>query len=296
MKFLAPNSFLRALNPCFLFRPDILARACSRKLLARPERCVVRTAWGDWLEVEPRKFIGAQVYLRGVHELAVCELLWRLTEPGETAVDAGANIGVMTSLLSRKVGARGRVLAFEAHPGVFRQLEQNVRRWERRPIDLFNQALSARAGSVNLCEGDGFAINEGTARVEGVGRRGPRFQVQSVCLDQVPSARAARIMKIDVEGHELEVLLGAASTLAERRLRDVVFESAWGFPGAAHELLQEYDYRVFEIRQSLLGPKLVPLRARSKQHGRLADYLATLEAPRALELVASPGWQVLKRR
>ena len=121
------------MSPCFLFRLDIFVRACWRKLKRRPERCLAQTAWGDWLEVEPRKFIGANVYMRGVHELAVCEVLWRLARAGETAVDVGANIGVMTSLLSRKVGERGRVLAFEAHPDVFRQLERNAQRWKSRP-------------------------------------------------------------------------------------------------------------------------------------------------------------------
>ena len=75
----APRLFvispLRVFNPCFVFRPDVLARACWRKLRARPVSRVVRTAWNDELEVEPREFIGAQVYLRGVHELAVCEVL-----------------------------------------------------------------------------------------------------------------------------------------------------------------------------------------------------------------------------
>jgi len=107
-----------------VFRPDIFLQACWRKVRTRPERCLVRTAWGDWLEIQPRKFIGGSIYLRGVHELPVCELLWRLTAPAETVLDVGANIGVMTSLLSKRVGRSGRVLAFEAHPALFRQLRR----------------------------------------------------------------------------------------------------------------------------------------------------------------------------
>src|SRR5258708_3924507 len=126
-----PNILARALNPCFVFRPDIFLRACLRKMRVRPERCQVKTAWGDWLGIEPRKFIGANIYMRGVHDLAVCEVLWRLAGEGEAVVDVGANIGLMTSILSRKVGRRGRVLAFEALPEVFDKIERNVRPWNR---------------------------------------------------------------------------------------------------------------------------------------------------------------------
>src|SRR5215831_1169540 len=86
------------LDPSFVWRPDIFVRACWRKVTRRPERCLARMAWGDWLEVEPSRFIGRNIYMRGVHELAVCEALWRLSRPGDRAVDAGANIGVMTSV------------------------------------------------------------------------------------------------------------------------------------------------------------------------------------------------------
>lgn len=252
----------------------------------------MRTAWGDWLEVEPRKFIGAHLYMRGVHELSVCEVLWRLARPGETVVDAGANIGSMTSLLSRKVGESGRVLAFEPHPVVFRQLKNNVRRWPARRIELFNQALSSQPGLIELCEGDGFGVNEGTASVGGASG-GRSFRVSSVRLDGVRSAWTSRIVKLDVEGHECQVLRGTTGILAGGHLRDVVFESSWNFPAAAHELLRSYGYRVFEIGQSLRGPRLRPVRRRSGRHERLADYLATRQDTRALQLIAPSGWQLL---
>src|SRR5690348_8938252 len=153
------------MGPSFVFRPDIFVRACWRKARGRPARCVTRTAWGDWLEVEPRRFIGGNIYMRGVHEPAVCEALWRLAAPGDHAVDVGANIGVMTSLLSRRVGPTGRVTSFEPHPALFTQLQRNVARWGARPIDVFGQAVSFRRGQLYLEEGDWFGLNEGTSSV-----------------------------------------------------------------------------------------------------------------------------------
>jgi FkbM family methyltransferase len=311
-------SLSRFLSPCFVFRPDIFARACWRKLRARPERCVVQTAWGDWLQVEPRKFVGAHVYMRGVHELPVCEVLWRLARAGECVVDVGANIGVMTSLLSRRVGERGRVLSFEAHPVLFRQLQENVGRWHRPQVEMFNQAISSLSGAVAVHEGDGFASNEGTARlVDARSRRreeahfrgvpspfGPPpyvggyvttrcLDVESVTLDKLIPATGCGVVKIDVEGHEFEVLSGAVVALAAHRLRNVVFESTWSFPGPAHALLREHGYHLFAIEASLRGPRLAAVSRRSGPENRQADYLATVDPSRAAALVEMPGWRAL---
>lgn len=293
---MVPNLFRRAIAPCFVFRPDIFARACWRKFRPRPERCLARTAWGDWLEVQPRKFVGGQIYMRGVHDLPVCEILCRLVVAGDTVVDAGANLGVMTSLLSIKVGAKGRVLAFEAHPDMVGQLRQNTRRWNRPQIEVFHQALSRKAGVLTLYEGDGFELNEGTARIGPAPACSRSFEVQSIPLDDALRAASCGVMKIDVEGYEFEALSGAMGHLATHRIRDVVFESTWAFPGPAHELLLGCGYRLFEIRSSLIGPKLVHVQKRSGPAGRLADYLATVDAARALDLVATAGWKVLNRR
>lgn len=253
----------------------------------------MKTAWGDWLEVEPRRFIGAHVYMRGVHELPVCEVLWRLAEAGECAVDVGANTGVMTSLLSRRVGEQGRVMAFEAHPGVFEWLQENVARWRRGSVVVFNQAISSKRGVVRMHEGDRFAANEGTARVEQAEASGRWFKAESVTLDEVIPANGCGVIKIDVEGHEFEVLSGAKTSLAAHRLRDVVFESTWSFPGPAHELMRQYGYHVFAIEASLHGPRLAAVSRRSQLDNRQADYLATVEPRRAEELVRRSGWRAL---
>lgn len=186
---------LRVLAPCFVWRPDIFVRACWRKLKPRPDYCVVKTAWGDWLAVGPRNFIGSNVYMRGAHELPVCEALWRLADRGDTVADIGANIGIMTSVLSLKVGKAGKVFSFEAHPGVFRELESNVRRWPERMILPVHQAVSSHTGHATIREEDWFELNQGTATVEGNGSEtgsshevtrssGGSFEVGCVKLDE----------------------------------------------------------------------------------------------------------------
>jgi FkbM family methyltransferase len=284
---------VRLFSPCFVFRPDTLIRACWRKLRARPASCVVRTAWNDHLEVDPREFIGAHVYMRGVHELPVCEVLWRLAAPGERVVDVGANIGVMTSVMSKRVGPSGRVFAFEPHPALFARLRRNVQRWNRNNVQTFNWAVSDQTGTSRLCESDGFAGNTGTAGLSGERGQARCFEVQTARLDDALPTRDYGLLKIDVEGNEERVLAGGVSALGQGRFRDIVFESAAGCATSAHGFLASQGYYLFAIGSSLCGPKLSKVEGAESAHTGAADYLATREPKRALERIASRGWRVL---
>ena len=59
------------------------------------------------MRVRPRETVGHIMWHLGVLDLAASEVCWRLLDPGETAVDVGANIGVMTGLLARRAGPTG---------------------------------------------------------------------------------------------------------------------------------------------------------------------------------------------
>jgi FkbM family methyltransferase len=78
----------------------------------------------------------------------VTEAISRLLDRGEVAVDAGANIGYMTSPMALRVGPPGLVLAFEPHSDVFAELSHNAEDWARDPgvgrISLHRVALSSR--------------------------------------------------------------------------------------------------------------------------------------------------------
>ena len=94
------------------------------------------------------------------------ETLWRLTDPGDLAIDVGANIGYTTSILGVRVGPRGRVHSFEPHPQVFASLAENVERWkldDRCGSFLLHQAaLGKETGKAFLHTNDWFLTNRGT--------------------------------------------------------------------------------------------------------------------------------------
>src|SRR6059058_5875426 len=128
-------NLLQTLNkPQYVFQPT----RCLHRILRHRSR-QQGSGWGEtvlpWglpLTFHTGEYIGSEIAKLGLYDLCVSETLYRLLDPGELAVDAGANIGQMTSLLAARAGAAGRVLAFEPHPDVFKELSVNVSRWATR--------------------------------------------------------------------------------------------------------------------------------------------------------------------
>lgn len=264
--------------------------------MQRPAEAIVEAAWGDRFLVDPRKFIGAHLYMRGVHELPICETIYRLAGRGETILDVGANIGVMTSIASRRAGPDGRVISIEAHPVIVEQLKSNSLRWTRGNIEIIHAAASDHSGELLIVESPGFGQNEGTAKVERTNEKkdSVSYRVQSICLDDVIGGRSIGVVKIDVEGHEGLVIEGARRSLDQHLVRDIIFESSSDYPNPVHRKLTGKGYSIVEIGMTLLGPILSnPSTGDSEV---LRDYLATLDLPRAQRLLESTGWEVLKRQ
>jgi FkbM family methyltransferase len=296
-----PTLLQRLDKPEYLFRPRQLLRRLAAPWRSWPAEVVCSLPWGLSLEVEPRETIGRAVLHLGVYDVLVSEVLWRLTAPGEQALDVGANIGHMSSVLAMRVGPSGQVLAFEPHPLLQERLRRNVARWRESPgcgrVETRAVALGDSEREGHLRVPAGFQENAGLASlVEGPeashGERVVSVPVQ--VLDQaVPPPLAPAVMKLDVEGGEAAVLRGAPRLLATC-LRDIVFEDHGSWPTPAMELLTQAGYTLFRLRKSLLGPRLVPASEPPPAGAWEApSYLATREPERARSLLAPRGWRVL---
>src|SRR6185503_10039695 len=82
------------------------------------------------------------------------DAIWRVLCPGETAIDAGANVGYTMGLMALQVGRQGSVMAYEPHPGLFQLLKHNAGLLARDKNacvpKLFQLALSDHDGSAAL--------------------------------------------------------------------------------------------------------------------------------------------------
>lgn len=293
-------------KPYYLFRPSQLVRRGAmtlRRPSAAPEIAEARLPWGATITVHPDDEVGSSILKIGLFDLPVSEAIWRLLDADETGLDVGANIGHMTSLMASRVGAGGTVKAFEPHPEIFRELSANAARWGRDAgtgrICLHELGLSDRAGSALLRTPDDFAANRGAAAlVEARDSAAPgsrAHEVQLARMDDLLHDDDVGVMKIDVEGHELEVLRGATGLLRAGRVRDIVFEEWDSFPTPVTTLLEEEGYTLFSLDQSLLGPLIGPASKRSASRAHQApSYIATRKPTRALARLKRRGWAVLR--
>ena len=151
------------------------------------------------------KFLKYKYFKRGEPELW---LIRHLIEPGTTAVDVGASIGMYAAEMARHAG---KVLAFEANP----EVATFARSVATRNVEVINMALSSRAGRTTLTvplNARGRAVTElaSIAPKQLSGENVVTVDVETRRLDDFPISNCGFI-KIDVEGHEEAVLDGGAN-------------------------------------------------------------------------------------
>ena len=245
--------------------------------------------------------IGYSILVGRVFDPCVTEAIFRLIEPGEVVVDVGANVGYLTSLAAVRAGGAGRVVAVEPHPAVFDLLRTNVESWRGdprlAPIELHQLALSDHAGRGKIVAGPLFNYNMGLAALSGeevaVTAEQQAHDVELRRLDELTAQTAIGVLKIDVEGHEAEVLKGAAALLEGRLVRDVVFEDHDPYPSAATAILEAAGYHLVSLSNDLGGLLLESPAERGEAPAWPGpSYLASREPSRSFPLLAARGWRV----
>lgn len=139
---------------------------------------------------------------------------------GDTAIDIGAHKGAYTYWMARAVGRTGRVLAFEPQPSLAALLGERIADLALHHVSVEPVALSSGSGVVDLLVPGGGTSPGATVRPDAFDADCDRHPVRTCPLDEFLSERPGppvRLIKCDVEGHELEVFRGAERTLAEDR-------------------------------------------------------------------------------
>jgi FkbM family methyltransferase len=167
----------------------------------------------------------AQRYRRRVDPEEVRWMCARL-RPGDLAIDVGAHKGGYTYSMRRAVGDAGAVIAFEPQPELAAYLRQCVMDFEWSNVTIVECGLSSDSGRRTLwrpVDDPSPAASLGGASLP-PGARGREVDVDTLddVLARLGVEQPVRFLKCDVEGHELEVLLGAREALREHRPRILV--------------------------------------------------------------------------
>ena len=169
----------------------------------------------------------------------VIEALEQHLAPGDTVLDIGAHIGSLTVPMARLIGPEGTVYAFEPQRKIYRELVHNLELNELTNAVPLRFALSGKAGIIEMnpaIKHDG-RVSVGTGGDQAEARTIDSFGFSDVSL-----------MKIDVEGHEAEVLRGAEKTIGA--LHPVIIVEIWGENReVVMSILKGYGYSIRPISQ-----------------------------------------------
>jgi FkbM family methyltransferase len=165
-----------------------------------------------------------KAYVFGTHEPEVTETIRRMAQPGQVALDLGANVGYHTLLLAQRVGPLGKVIAFEPLPGVFKILQENVALNNYRNVVLENKAVADCSCPVNIGISDMDPLTSTASIMSGRG-----IEAQAVSLDNYfgNTEEIVAFVKMDVEHAEVQVLEGMKHLL--RRARPIMLIELHGF-------------------------------------------------------------------
>ena len=152
--------------------------------------------------------------LRQPFELDEVNLVRQLVGSGQVVLDVGANIGYYTLLVSRLVGASGKVHAFEPDPSNAAILRRNLADNHCHNVMVHQVAVGNKNATIGLYR---CADNAGTHRAyESVCCGSDTVDVRSVVLDQVMRDESQiDFIKMDIEGYEYFALEGMDSIIRE---------------------------------------------------------------------------------
>ncbi len=158
------------------------------------------------------------------HERPTMTVVLGRLKPGQVAWDVGANIGFYTQMMSEAVGSTGRVFAFEPNAGTFAELSAHVAHCGN--VTLVQKALGGQDGMARMVTPADYSS---ASRVVSAGDSSLDSHdiVQITKGDALVASGAVpqpQFLKIDVEGHELEVVRGLKSTLASPACQCVLVE------------------------------------------------------------------------
>jgi len=191
--------------PILTENPVLRGKACKHGMFVyNPNDTLIGRSmewYGEWCEFE-------------------LDLIRKFVKTGDTVIDAGANIGTHTVALSRMVGNEGKVFSFEAQPKLEKILAANIQINELRNVFWDNKAVGAAVSKIALppfpdeAEAHNFGAYEIMSNATGTTEDIiDLVTIDSFAADGDAFGVSPSLIKIDVEGMELDVIRGAIGTI-----------------------------------------------------------------------------------
>lgn len=204
--------------------------------------------------VNPDSYIEWSILSGGTYENEIGKLIRISLKPGDCALDIGANIGLQSLRMAQAAGVEGRVYAFEPLDHLREKAAKNLQLNSVSNVTLLPFALSDTEG-----EGE-FAIdknswNQGAFSLNNQsGNERQKISIKIADeLEEIRQMEKLKLIKIDVEGFEFNVLKGLKQTLAKHKPR-LIFEYDENYwmrnaqrGDACFSFLQDLGYTLYQV-------------------------------------------------
>jgi FkbM family methyltransferase len=213
---------------------------------------IVDGRYGPFVFNKNDRYVGRSMDVYGECCELEIQLLRQLCVPGSTVFDIGANAGTHTIPLAQHVGESGFVVSFEPQRIVYQTLCANVALNSLLNVDSVHAAVGSTVGTVLIPDIDyNASANYGGISPQQFDSGRP---VPQVVLDDYRSFERVDLLKIDVEGMELEVLEGAQRFLEKYRPLMYVENDRLEKSEALILALNVLNYRLFWHLPPLFNP------------------------------------------
>ena len=228
------------------------------------EAVIVTDSWGMRFTHYPNDSENLEVVTKKEFYSPELKAMKRLVHKNATVIDVGANIGLFSVFISKEIGPKGKLVAFEPVGDTFWRMQENLALNRCMNVVPLQQALSNKKGKATMNifpEGYG-AWNTFGKPVFGDIKSIDTEKVEVTTLDAYMAENSIKtidFLKIDVEGYERDVLEGARNTLKAGNVTYISFEisdiplkGARRKPEDIFNYLKEYGYLAYEFDENLI--------------------------------------------
>lgn len=219
-------------------------------------RALYRELWGRLERSQGRRFVELAVYdyrmlvdledrgisrtllLFGERELEHKIMLERVLKPGMTVLDIGANIGYYALMELQLIGPGGQLIAVEPSPSNVALLKKNLALNGHQGIEVHQLAVSDRAERRQFFMSEMSNLN--TFHDTGTGSlhlKGETIEVTTASVPEIAAGRKIDLIRMDVEGHEVEVLNGVLPAIERGEISPmIIFETHLSRYSSDHDI------------------------------------------------------------
>lgn len=197
-------------------------------------------------------FTGSR-FVRGTYGGSEIPMFEQNTKSGDVVFDIGAHVGYFSLLMAKLVGPTGRVFAFEPLPLNLKYLRQHVYGNNIENVEIYTAAVGKSEGWLT------FDLGGGTGRGRLSKTSNPNeLRVKVYGIDELYNQGklpCPDLIKMDVEGAELEALNGALEVLKKCKPRIMLSTHGDQLKQECDAFLRELDYQIEYIKPSLILAK-----------------------------------------